>query len=173
MFRFTKMQRNREIFWKVLFWVLTFLKPYKKYLITLLICMFLISGIELLVPRLIQHFIDYILPSKDWDASYALIVTISIMVVVMIMIGNAQNYIQRTYQEKVSKDFQLYLFGHLRKLGFSFYERQSVGETLALLNSEIHQTLGIYRFFLPWMMHAFVFSSLAVTFMFTASCSWL
>jgi ATP-binding cassette subfamily B protein len=59
------------------------------------------------------------------------------MVALIIIISAIKNQLNRIIQEKSARDLQFSVFDQLRNLGFSYYEKHSVGETLSLFNNEI------------------------------------
>jgi ATP-binding cassette subfamily B protein len=111
-----------------------------------------IVGVELSVPKFIQYFIDVLLPSKDTHAFLTLLLILGVLIVLMFMAVLYRNRFQRIVQEKAARDLQFSLFDHLRHLGFSYYERNPVGETLSLFNSEVSAVQQIYHRYFPGLI---------------------
>jgi ATP-binding cassette subfamily B protein/subfamily B ATP-binding cassette protein MsbA len=70
--------------------------------------------------------------------------------------------LKRQIQEQASRDLQLSIFTHLRKLGFAYYERHPVGETLSLLNTEVGAVQQLYRELFPTLLSSLAFSGVSV-----------
>ncbi|QGQ95808.1 ABC transporter ATP-binding protein [Paenibacillus psychroresistens] len=126
-----------------------------------------VSGSEILIPKMIQHFIDVIYPAKDYTAFGYLLLAIAGLCVVMFVAAMAQNTLQRVIREKAARDLQVAVFQKLRKLGFSYYERHPVGETLSFLNTEVAAIQEIYRQYLPGIIQDAIFAVVAVSILFT------
>ncbi|SFL71316.1 ATP-binding cassette, subfamily B [Gracilibacillus orientalis] len=155
---------------RVYFWTLSFLKPYKWKLILLILCGLVITGSQLVIPKLIQYFIDTILESQQTNPFLWLIGLVVMLVVLIITFSAIRNIAQRSLQEKASRDMQFSIYSHLRKLGFAYFEKHPVGESLALMNTEVASLQNLYRQLLPWMINNFIFSIISITLM--VSISW-
>lgn len=146
-------------------WILQFLRPYQgKVAGYILISLFTI-GVQLLVPKFIQYFIDQLLPSRAIKPFFLAMCILAGLVIVMIVLILIRNRLQRTIQEKAARDMQFALFSHLRKLGFSYYEKNSVGETLSLFNSEVAAVQQIYHRYFPGMVISGVTFLVCLSFM--------
>ncbi|SHM44103.1 ABC transporter ATP-binding protein [Gracilibacillus kekensis] len=154
---------------QVYFWTLAFLKPYIWKLLLLILCGLIITGAQLVIPKLIQYFIDIVLNEQQSSAFMWLISFVVILVVFIITFSAIRNIIQRFLQEKASRDMQFSIYTHLRKLGFAYFEKHPVGESLALMNTEVASLQNLYRHLLPWMINNFIFSIISITLMVTIS----
>lgn len=133
-------------------WILGFLKPYAGLVVGFILLSLFIVGVELSVPKFIQHFINNLLPTKNIKAFLWLLVVLAGMVIMMIIANIFRNRLQRIVQERAARDLQFSLFDHLRKLGFSYYERNPVGNTLSLFNSEVTAVQQIYHKYFPGLV---------------------
>lgn len=138
---------------KMYFWVLSFLRNYMWLVIAFLLLGLLIHGITMSIPRLIQHFIDNTLPMKDKQSLIKVLGFLVIGVVVLLCAKAINNMLQRIISERTLRDIQISLFAQLRRLGFSYYERHSTGETLSMFTSEAQAITNIYRHHLPQAIH--------------------
>lgn len=133
-------------------WILSFLMPYAGLVVGFISLSLFIVAVELSIPKFIQHFIDVLLPAKNIQAFLWLLVILAGLVVMMFIATIFRNRLQRIVQEKAARDLQFTLFDHLRKLGFSYYERNPVGETLTLFNSEVTAVQQIYHRYFPGLV---------------------
>ncbi|WP_272868176.1 ABC transporter ATP-binding protein [Paenibacillus lautus] len=117
----------------------------------ILISLFII-GVELLIPKFIQYFVDHLLPDGALDVFLLALGSLAGLVVLVIAFTLFRNRLQRYIQEKAARDMQFALFAHLRKLGFSYYEKNPVGQTLSLFNSEVKAVQEIYYRYFPGMV---------------------
>lgn len=151
-------------------WILSFLKPYAWMFAGLIAVMGAAASVELAVPKMIQHFIDHILPAQDWNAFTIMFTGFAVLIAVFIALIMVRNLLQRHVQEKASRDLQLAVHQHLRELGFAYYEKHPVGETLAFLNTEVSAVQNLYRYLFPDTILNFLFSLFALMLM--VSSSW-
>lgn len=142
-------------------WVISFLRPYKLLVAGLVLAMGIAACVELAIPKLIQYFIDDIVPEKDSGSFKWLVALLTSLIVILISLAMARNLLQRHVQEKASRDMQLSIFRHLRALGVAYYEKHPAGETLAFLNTEVASIQRLYRELFPSMIFSFLFSMVA------------
>jgi ATP-binding cassette subfamily B protein/subfamily B ATP-binding cassette protein MsbA len=147
---------------KIYLWILSFLKPYLGTIALLILSGLIVSGSEILIPKLIQYFIDVIYPAENYRQFSYLLMSIAILCIIMFFATMAQNILQRVLREKAARDLQVAVFQHLRKLGFSYFERHPVGETLSFLNTEVAAIQEIYRMYLPSIIQDTLFAVVAV-----------
>lgn len=152
---------------KVYLWTLSFLKPYKWLFFLVILSSVFITGIELLIPKFIQYFIDVIVPEKNTQMFFKLLGGTVGLLAIMIYLSTVRNNLQRIVQEKASRDIHFRIFQHLRKLGFSYFEKTPIGETLSLMNTEVTAVQNLYRQFIPFMIQEAIFSILAIFILFT------
>jgi ATP-binding cassette subfamily B protein/subfamily B ATP-binding cassette protein MsbA len=158
--------KNSHLF-KVYLWTLSFLKPYKWLFFLVILSSIFITGIELLIPKFIQYFIDVIVPEKNTALFFKLLGGIVVLLTIMIYLSTVRNNLQRIVQEKASRDIHFNIFSHLRKLGFSYFEKTPIGETLSLMNTEVTAVQNLYRQFIPFMIQEAIFSTIAIFILFT------
>ncbi|GAA0352848.1 ABC transporter ATP-binding protein [Bacillus horti] len=136
-------------YWKEYWWIISFIKPYKGTMFLLISCGVIISLTAMLIPRSIQFFIDRILPAQDLTLFLYMLLLLLAVLSVMILATGGKNLLQRIVREKAAKDLQHTAFSHLRKLGFSYFEQNSTGQTLSLLNTDVQDVQRIYRDYFP------------------------
>ncbi|MBB6452718.1 ATP-binding cassette subfamily B protein/subfamily B ATP-binding cassette protein MsbA [Salirhabdus euzebyi] len=154
---------------KIYLWAISFLKPYRKLFFLIVMISIFVTGIELLIPKFIQYFIDVIVPERNSSLFFFLLSGMVVLVLVMIYFRTVENNLQRHVQERAARDIHFSIFQHLRRLGFSYFEKHPVGETLSLMNTEVTAFQDLYRRFLPFMIREAVFSTIAVILMFTVN----
>ncbi|WP_066392077.1 ABC transporter ATP-binding protein [Fictibacillus phosphorivorans] len=158
---------SNSYLFKVYLWALSFLRPYKWLFILMIVSSIIVTSIELIIPKFIQYFIDVIVPNKDTILFLTLLCGVIGLVVIMIYLSTVRNNLQRIVQEKASRDIHFKIFSHLRKLGFSHFERTPIGETLSLMNTEVTAVQNLYRHFIPFMIQEAIFSVIAISILFT------
>ncbi|MBM7566370.1 ABC transporter ATP-binding protein [Paenibacillus sacheonensis] len=154
-----------DVYW----WSLTYLKPYLGTLVLLVAAMTVVSAAELAVPKIMQVFIDTVIPGKKMKAFYWMLAGTVALLAALIAAQCFQNMFQRGLQENAARDLQRAMFRHLRTLGFAYAERHPTGETLSLLNTEVAAVQNMYRYHFPGMLNGFMFSALSVALMLSSS----
>jgi ATP-binding cassette, subfamily B, bacterial len=137
----------------VYIWILSFLKPYVVTLVVVVMMMIIKSVAELVVPKMVGYFIDEIIPTKNTDIFLLLIVGLLVVFVIQMITLTIENISKVKLQENASRDLQYTIFSHLRKLGFSYFEKRPVGESLALLNTEVTAIQKLYREGFPYLIN--------------------
>ncbi|MDF2715201.1 MAG: hypothetical protein K0R28_2126 [Paenibacillus sp.] len=151
---------------KLYLWVLSYVWPHKKPFIWLIICNLFISLIEMSIPKLIQHFIDVILPGHNVKLYYSLLGATALIVAFMFVLTVARNNLQRGVQELAGRDLQFGVYRKLHQLGYAHYEQHPVGETLSLLNTDVSAVQQIFQSYLPKLIQQTLFVSVMTTVMF-------
>ncbi|MEF3306848.1 ABC transporter ATP-binding protein [Paenibacillus sp. GYB003] len=151
--------------WSVYVWTLSYLKPYRLLLALLIAAAAAVSAAELVIPRFVRHFIDVLLPASDRVGFYRSMALLACIIAALIGANMAQNMLRRMIQERAARDLQLAIFGKLRALGFAYFERTPVGETLSLLNTEVAAVQNLYRQGFPWMIDGLLFSVISIALM--------
>ncbi|MFD1412442.1 ABC transporter ATP-binding protein [Oceanobacillus jeddahense] len=160
----TKKKRKTYLF-QVYLWTLSFLKPFKLQLCLLVFCALVITGSQLAIPKLIQYFIDDILNDSYSNTFVLLLSFVVILVIFNIVFSAINNIVKRSLQEKASRDMQFSIYSHLRKLGFAYFERHPIGQSLALMNTEVSALQNLYRQLLPWTINNAFFSIISLILM--------
>lgn len=147
---------------QIYLWTLSFTRPYLGLLFALILCTLVIGGIELIIPKIIQHSIDVLFPKKQFRRFIVMMAIITTIIICMIGTMALRNLLERIFREKTARDFQLAMFRHLRKLGFAYYENHPVGDTLSLMSTDLSATQDIYRRYLPGMVWKVLFVLVSV-----------
>ena len=122
---------------------LTITKYYKKYMfyfLTDLVAAAIGSVIALTIPLIIRHITGEViyLPAAEAQPQ---ILKLGLLMIGLLIISYAceryavyMGHVQGTYQER---DMRSELFGHLQKLGFSYYDNAKVGAILSRITSDL------------------------------------
>jgi len=143
----TKISKGNRI--KIYVWIISFLRKYKVSLFLLILCSSVIVFAEISIPKFIQYFIDKVIVSKDTLTFNYMLVALICLIIITLIASMGKEIFQRSIQEKASKELIFSLFNQLRRLGFSYYEKNPVGVTLGLFNTEVTSVQQIYRKYLP------------------------
>lgn len=143
-------------------WAISHLFKYRFRLIIYIATILVVSGAELAIPKAIQHLITNIVPENNKIAFAKFIIFVLVTLTIMISAKVLQNATQQMLVETASHDMKINLFGHIRKLGFSYYEKNSVGKTLSLFHTEAEAVDKIYRLYVPYTLKESLFSIICI-----------
>jgi ATP-binding cassette subfamily B protein/subfamily B ATP-binding cassette protein MsbA len=102
-----------------------------------------------MIPQLIGYFIDHIIPQNDKSKYLYLIAALVGMFIFVLVAQMGKNLLQRSLREKASKDLQISLLEHLRRKGFAYFEQQTTGKILSMMNSDTAAVNKIFKVYLP------------------------
>lgn len=146
---------------RIYLWIISFVGRYKWPFVLLIMAGFLQSASLLTIPKMLQHIIDVVIPSGDVDRLIPLAALLVPLVIVMLGAMAVRNVVQIKVQEHSASDLQLALFSQLRKLGFAYYEKHPIGETLSMFQAEIPAIQQIYRRYLPVLIERIALLSIS------------
>jgi ATP-binding cassette, subfamily B, bacterial len=150
-------------------WMLTFLKPYRVLLAFMVASGVIIAVGELAIPQLIQLLIDEVLPGRKLQQFYVMLGIMLGIIVILVGANIARNVLMRMVGAQATRDLQFSVLQHVRKLGFSYYEKHPVGETLSLLNDQVNAMQRLYMIFFPQMLETLLFLIAALAIMLKTS----
>lgn len=118
---------------------LTYYRPYLGLLISDLTCAFIVAGITLLYPQLVNIVTTKVISSSGID--YTLLIKIVIGAVLLILIEFLCNYFI-AYQghvmgAKMEFDMRNDIFTHFQKLSFSYYDNQKTGQLMSRITNDL------------------------------------
>lgn len=141
-------------FFRLYLWCLTYLNPYRNAVILFIGLGLFSSLISVLVPKVIQVFVDTILPNKDIQLFFLLLGCIIVMYVITYFANAKKNIVAQEFQLKATRDIQWGAFRKMRELGFSYFEKHAVGETLSYFQTDIPAIQEVYRNYLPQIVES-------------------
>ncbi|MGG3806580.1 ABC transporter ATP-binding protein [Metabacillus fastidiosus] len=155
---------------KIYLWLVSYIKPYKFNFIILIACSLLVSISNLLIPKSIQFLIDNSLVSGKLMGFYGVVFGILLTVLIInFTIIPVQNIKQRELQEYCSRDLQLHILEHLRKLDIYYYENNPSGRLLSILGTEVRNIQKLYSVLLPTFVQELLFAIISIFFMLITS----
>jgi ATP-binding cassette subfamily B protein len=145
--------KNGAYYFRVYMWLLGYLKPYKWQMVLFVLCGLIISLSQMSIFRVLQYIIDHVITDGNLERFRFVVTALTIVLIFMFGAMAANNLLSRLVREKASRDLQYDCMKQLRRLGFSYYERHGVGETLSLLNSDVSAVQGIYQKHFPSLIN--------------------
>jgi ATP-binding cassette subfamily B protein len=128
---------NRELdlgLWKK---IGQYLKPHKREVITLVVVMLLVGGIDAVFPLLTKYAIDEFVVTKDIDG----LLKFSLLYGLLIIVQGVNVWLLISQAGKLetglSYDIRKAGFRKLQELSFSYYDKKAVGWLMARMTSDI------------------------------------
>lgn len=117
--------------------VFSYLKPYIKQLILVLICI-IVSSCFTLMPSIISgKIMDEGLMKKDFKALLFYIVLSLIVTFLASLIGVAETYINTWIAQHITFDMRGQMYGHLQKMSQRFFTSNNQGDIITRMTSDI------------------------------------
>ncbi|HMM40449.1 MAG TPA: ABC transporter ATP-binding protein [Thermomicrobiales bacterium] len=123
---------------RVIWRILTYLKPYRWRLIIAYACLFIAIGAQLAVPRLVQQVIDEGIVKDDRSA----ILTGSLLIIGVVAVQSGFTYVRsylfQALAERVATDVRRQLYGHLLKLPFQYFDTAQSGQLMSRATEDVN-----------------------------------
>lgn len=155
---------SRELL-PVYWWTLTYLRPYLWLLTVVIVSGLAAAGGELLIPKATQYTIDTLLPDQNYQRFFQLVGALVAVVAIVLAARALRTKLERVVAENASRDMQVAVFHHLRRLGVSYYERNTVGSTLSIMNNELGAATAVFRWQFPMLAQRLLLLAANVAFM--------
>ena len=117
--------------------VFSYLKPYTKQFILVLLCIFVSSFFSLLPSIITGKILDDGLLKKDFNALVYYIVLSLIVTLAASLIGVAENYINTWIAQHITYDMRNQMYSHLQKMSQRFFTMNNQGDIITRMTSDI------------------------------------
>ena len=117
--------------------VFSYLKPYTKQFILVLLCIIVSSFFSLLPSIITGKILDEGLLKKDFRALVYYIVLSLIVTLLASLIGVAENYINTWIAQHITFDMRNQMYSHLQKMSQRFFTSNNQGDIITRMTSDI------------------------------------
>ena len=114
-----------------------FLLPYWKAIVTALVCMFCISGLNVIPALSVKFLIDDIIPDKDLTLLGLLAGALVVAYTLRAITEFGQDYLAHRVAELVMFDLRVQVYGHIQKLSSNFFRNRRTGEIMSRIINDI------------------------------------
>ena len=152
-----------------------------------IVCAFLMSGIDLLYPVIVQQMLDNYFPNRSVGMIIRMLVLLLILYVLRLIFQYIVHYWGHVVGIRMETDMRRELFNHLQKLSFKFYDNTKVGYLMSRIVNDLNNVselahhgpedlfistvmiLGsfIILLFMKWQLALFTFALLPIMFYFS------
>lgn len=120
---------------------ISYYKPYKKALVMDLLCASTVSGVDLIIPLLINYVIYTVLVQTDMERMTMLLLQTAIGLLALYLVRMFAQYYVTSWGHimgaRMETDMRDQLFSHYEKLSFSYYDKNPTGKMMSRLISDL------------------------------------
>jgi ATP-binding cassette subfamily B protein len=117
--------------------VFSYARPYRWYLIGMLVITLATIGLSLLTPLILRDLIDRTLPERDLHR----LSWLALSLLAIPLLNGGLNVWQRQFNARVGEgvvyDLRSALFSHLQRMSLSFFTHTKTGELMSRLNNDV------------------------------------
>lgn len=128
----------------VLWRILSYLKPYRRTLISGYVAVLLSVAAQLAIPRLVELAIDHGIAGRRLQVILAAAVALLLAGIAQGLLTFARSYSFQALAENIAYRLRHDLYQHLERLSFSFFDRVYTGQLMARATEDVN---AIRRFF--------------------------
>lgn len=149
-----KMEEKTNI--KSLFYITRYLKPYKLYLLGVLISLTITSTCVLLISKAVKIFIDEGISTKNGLILNQALEYLIVIIIVLALFTFSRFFLVTFIGEKIVTDIRRDIFKHLLKLSPRFFEQNKAGDILSRISSDTTIILSVISSSLSMAMRNFI-----------------
>src|SRR5215813_11424030 len=122
--------------------LLTYLRPYKRYVALALVLILFESGLEVTFPWLTKIAIDrYIADRFVSAANFYGLTLVAVVYVVLLLVrfvsASAESYVLQNTGQRIMYDMRMQVFQHLHALSVSFFDKNPVGRLITRVVTDV------------------------------------
>lgn len=117
--------------------LLSYLKPYKWYVVLGILSSVGVSGLEAVRPWFTKHAVDVNIAQRDTDGLLWTTITFFIVLVIRSVMQYVNAYLTLWIGQRTIFDLRMQVFTHLQKLGLKFYDRNPIGRLITRVTNDI------------------------------------
>ena len=117
--------------------VLTYSKPYRWQLVTMLLLILVSTGLTLLTPLILRDLIDKTIPSGNVQRLVFLAFALLLIPAVGGLLGVVQRRLNAVVGEGVIYDLRVALYSRLQRMSLHFFTNTKLGELMSRLNNDV------------------------------------
>ncbi len=131
---------------KILFRILSYLKPYKRRLVVVYAALFIGMGFQLAIPILLARAIDNGILDRDLEYLTRTTLLIVIFAILQGIFMYIRTYGTNSLAEQVGNDLRNELYDSFQSQPFSFYDKSQSGQLMSRATEDINNIRGMLMF---------------------------
>lgn len=117
--------------------LLSYVKPYMKYVIPAIIFTIVVAGLGPLRPYLMKIAIDDNITNKNYDGLMLIAVLLVASLIFQAVIQYGLTYYTQLMGQKIIYDIRTSVFKHVQKLALRFFDRTSIGRIVTRVTNDV------------------------------------
>jgi len=117
--------------------LLTYLRPYKSYVVLALLLILFESGLEVTFPWLTKIAIDRYIASANLSGLAVIAGIYVLLLLIRFVVASAQTYMLQNTGQRIMYDMRMQVFRHLHTLAPSFYDTNPVGRLITRVITDV------------------------------------
>jgi len=117
--------------------LLTYLRPYRFWVVTSLLLLFLTTGLQLLGPYITKVAVDTYIATRDLHGLNLVVLAYLATVLLAFVSQYAQSYIMQYTGQWAMHDLRTQLFAHLQRQDLAFFDRNPVGRLMTRVINDV------------------------------------
>jgi ATP-binding cassette subfamily B multidrug efflux pump len=117
--------------------LLTYLKPYRRFVIAGIILSILVSGMEAVRPWFVKHAVDVNIAQGDKHGLLMTALAFFGLLIVRSIVQYGSAYLTQWIGQRTIFDLRMQVFEHLQKLGLRFFDKNPIGRLITRVTNDI------------------------------------
>jgi ATP-binding cassette subfamily B protein len=117
--------------------LLTYLRPYRTYVVLATVAIIGHSALELIPPVLVKIVIDRYIPSGDVTGLGTIAALYLATLIASFILDYSQTWLLQLTGQRIMFDLRMQIYGHLQRLDLRFYDRNPVGRLMTRVTTDV------------------------------------
>src|SRR2546430_4557107 len=117
--------------------LITYLRPYKRYVALALVLILFESSLEVTFPWLTKIAIDRYISAANMQGLGLIAWVYAILLLIRFISASAETYVLQNTGQKIMYDMRMQVFRHLHTLAPSFYDKNPVGRLITRVVTDV------------------------------------
>src|SRR5215831_3458082 len=117
--------------------LLTYLRPYKRYVALALVLILFESGLEVTFPWLTKIAIDRYIAVANFSGLTLVAAVYAFLLLVRFVSASAESYVLQNTGQRIMYDMRMQVFQHLHALSVSFFDKNPVGRLITRVITDV------------------------------------
>lgn len=124
--------------------LLTFVKPYKKYVILAILLNLVVAGLGPLRPYLIKVAVDDYIINKNYDGLFNISILLIGALFFQSVIQYALTYFTQLMGQKIIFDLRIKVFAHVQKLSLKYFDKTPIGRIVTRVTNDVESLNDLF-----------------------------
>ena len=123
---------------KIFLRLLSYLKPYWRWVVTITLLLLLVTVLDLLPPLFQRQIIDDVIGNRLLGRLPGLVLGLIGVYALTRILNSSDQYLRHVLGERFLLDLRVLLYDYLQRLSISFFENQQTGEIMSRITNDVN-----------------------------------